>query len=213
MRAVGAVVIVAMGAACGPISSPSSPLIPGGPDPAGVLRLFGRLGGAHACPVGPTVALTAAHVVDPHWWDNTVHPLPMRYSDGRGNGGILLPIMVDRSRDLAAMTPQGKPFEVWYPIVASAPALGERVWAFGYDFRRERNAYAPRTFLMGVLRTVATHVVLAPAVASGTSGSCVLNSRGETVAIIAWGLSTEDGGQAVGAVGVWGETFENTKGR
>src|SRR6185369_9567975 len=73
----------------------------------GTLRLVGRHSAGHACVVGPRLALTNGHIVDPRPFDKEVPLLPYTYSDDDGGEGVVVPIpdRLEQSRDLAAVEP------------------------------------------------------------------------------------------------------------
>lgn len=177
------------------------------PNTDGVLRLNGRFAAGHACPVSEDLALTAAHVTDIRPFDASMPAFPLQWSDGLGHEGVLEPAGVSRVRDLAVMT-SAVPFARWYPIAQAAPAPGDRVWTIGFDWRTERGLYAKREFSARVLRVVARSLVFEDGSAPGASGACVLNARGELVAINVLHVQAEDGGAGGVAVGVWGESFK-----
>jgi hypothetical protein len=197
------VVIAAMGCAAAqqrPMTTPAAP------DTDAILRLVGRFGSAHACPISETLALTSAHVADLRPFDPG-HPMyPLVWSDGFGHDGNLMPVISFRHRDLALME-SDVPFARWYEIAAEAPAPGERLVALGFDWRKVRRLYAPRVFTAELLRIVARTLIFVEGTERGASGSCVLNARGEVVGINAWLHEADDGGRGGVAVGVWGQTF------
>lgn len=173
------------------------------PDVSGILHLVGRFSSAHACPVAAGLAFTSAHVVDPRPFEADVALVPFRYSTDAGGEGILTPESSRGGEDLAtaSLTP---PVTRFYPIADRPPGFAENVWFIGYDFRGQRDAFATRVFRTRVLRVVAGLVVLKDEPPEGSSGSCVLNAKGEVVAIIDFGLGLADGRAIGGAVGVWG---------
>lgn len=210
-----AVIIVALllSAACATNPRPSAPAAPraGGDDPAppdtsAILRLIGRDGLAHACAISPTLALTNVHVVDSHPDEREYVPLPLMWGLPSGEVGVVVPALDnDRFRDLARVMPHRGTFPRHYEIAATPPAVGDRVWFIGYDFRNRRDALAERVFEAKVLRNVAGTLVFYPPGTHGSSGSCVLDAVGRVVGVAYAGLSiaVQD---AVGlAVGVWGD--------
>lgn len=176
---------------------------PPAPELKGVLRLMGRHAQAHACPVTPDLALTSAHVLDLRPFDPSSGLYPYIWSDGEGRTGVAVPRQVARYMDLGGLRPEGKGWEITYPVASRAPQPGDRVWLVGYDFRSRRDAYAPRVLSTTVLRVVAGHLVLSDAGWPGSSGSCVLNALGEAVAVNAGATELGDGRRVGMAVGVW----------
>lgn len=171
------------------------------PDLTRVVQLVGRFSMAHACPVEPDRALTAAHVIDPRPFEST--PLyPFRWQQGEADG-ITIGGAVSLTTDLADLQPS-RPFPKWYPLAKEAPKEGAHLWIRGYDFRKGKNAFAPRDWEVEVLRIVAGHVVFRPTVDFGTSGSCILNEEGEVVGVIAKGITMRNDEEVGMGVGVWG---------
>lgn len=200
------VVITATVAACATAPARPAAVAQTAPSPRpntdAVLRLVGRFGAAHACPISDRLALTSAHVAQTDAWQ----AYPLKFSDGAGHEGELSLRAAEWSRDLALME-SSVPLERWYPIAAEAPKVGERLYALGFDMRRRRDALGPRLFELSLLRVVARNLVAEPTITQGTSGSCVLNSAGAVVAVISWSLPTEDLDSAAVAVGVYGEKW------
>jgi V8-like Glu-specific endopeptidase len=181
------------------------PEAPQAPDTDAVLRLVGRFTSAHACPISEQLALTNAHVTDMRPFDQSVAALPLIWS-ALGHEGPLRPLAVYSMRDLALME-SAVPFTRWYTIASAPPAPGDRLWTVGYEWRKRSEMFAPRAFTLTLLRVLSRNLIFTPETARGASGSCVLNARGEVVAINAWSLEAEDAGNVGVAVGVWGETF------
>lgn len=184
----------------------AAPASAGEPDFSGMLRLVGRFAWAHACPVGPRVALTNAHVTDLQPFMAHVPLYPFDYSDGLGNEGIVAPPPASTwaDRDLGVLVPVEGEFARWYPIATEPPKPGEKLYFLGFDFRKGGDAFKERAFEAVVLRRVAGHVVLTKAGSKGSSGSCALNSRSEVVGINAWGPTMENGEEVAVVVGLWG---------
>lgn len=164
------------------------------PNLDGVLRLFSRDSLAHACPISATEALTNAHVANEYFvWSS------------RGVSGTLAPGHDSSYRDLSWIKPEGETqFPTWYPIATEAPVEGQRLWFVGYDWRDSGKAFGPRVFSVEVIRVIGGHVAYKPAGVPGSSGSCVLNEKGEVVAINKGGLDLEDKSRVGIAVGIWG---------
>jgi hypothetical protein len=203
-RAFLATLVVATLAACAgnprPLVSASATVEP---DLSGVLRLFGRSGLAHGCPIDEgRRALTNAHVASdsraPLIWDTVTGAL-----------GLVQWETADRFRDLAVITPQEGTFPRSYQIAEEAPQPGERVYFVGYDFRSRRQAFAPRTFEARVQRVLGGHIVFHPSGVPGTSGSCLLDSAGRVVGVNKGGKEIDGGMDEVGvAVGIWGSLLQ-----
>jgi S1-C subfamily serine protease len=178
-----------------------------GPDTRAILRLQGRAGGAHGCPVAvgdEQIVLTNAHVADRSGWT------PYRFSNLYGEEGILTPSGVNQAADIAVMK-ASKTLAHYYRVASGPPAVGERVRYIGYNQSSRKTAYSERTFDHVVVRVFAGHLILDKPGKPGSSGSCVLNQAGEVVAINAWGQEMESGDLVGGVVGVWGEWLEASK--
>ena len=178
---------------------------PQAPDLSGVLSLSGKRAFAQACPIGPGLALTNAHVIG----DEKYH----RYIwESRGSVGLLgspRTTEYDHFRDLARVAPWREPqFPKWYDIATAAPVPGDKVHFRGWDFRKRKDAFAARDFEATVIRVRNAHVYYYPPGVEGTSGSCVLNAAGEVVAINVLGMATEDNNGVGGGVGVWGDLLQ-----
>ena len=177
------------------------------PNLDGVLSLIGLRSLAHACPIGPSKALTNAHVIgdyDRYVWESLGHV---------GLLGAPRTTEKDLFRDLGYVAPWRGAFPTWYRVSKDAPKPGDRLWFLGWDFRKRKDAFAPRVFQSEVLRVRNGHVIMTPAGVPGTSGSCVLNQHGEVVAINSAGMELEDKSQVGIAVGVWGDLLDIGRGR
>lgn len=182
-----------------------------GTDLGGVLSLIGEKNMAQACPVSADRALTNGHVAK----EEPVlggEPVPLPYIwESMGQVGLLgsrETTAWDRFRDLAYVQAYHSTFPRWYPIAKEAPKPGDRVRFIGWDFRKRKDAYGPREFAATVIRVRNAHVIFTPPGVPGTSGSCVLNDRGEVVAINAFGKDLDDTNTVGGAIGVWGNLLE-----
>lgn len=163
------------------------------PNVDAILAVQGKYAMAHACPVGPFTALTVAHVMDIRPFDRNMPLFPFR-AENTTWSGTLMPVGVEHTTDLGYTTPFGQtPFPVFYPIAAADPQPGDRLYWIGYNYGGEKEALAPELYSAEVIRVVAGTVVLKKATKPGSSGSCILNSAGEVVALIAWGKELENG--------------------
>lgn len=172
------------------------------PDTSGAVQLLGRFSSGHACPIAPQRALTASHVIDIKPFD-LVGLMTFRWQQGETIGRTIGASIVDNA-DLGEIRPN-KDFPKFYPIATTAPIDREHLWIQGFDFRKGKSAFASRVWEVEVLRTTAGHVVFSPTVDHGTSGSCVLNAKGEVVGIVSWGVTLGNNDEVGVAVGVWGE--------
>lgn len=180
---------------------PSEPKIPA-PDTRAILQLIGRWGAAHACPIAEDSALTAAHVVDVRPFDKEVPLYPQLWTNGYGETGALQAVKAQQQLDGATLEPE-EPFAHFYSIADKAPEPGEWVWFVGYDFEKRDQAFTEHVFKVRVLRVVAHHLILSEAGKPGSSGSCVLNAKGEVVGVNTGGMVLEDHREVGMAVGVW----------
>lgn len=210
MRALAAVALSAVTVGClpacagktAPRVAPEAP-----PDTSKMLKVIGRWTIASACPVEAHRALTAAHVVDPRPFYKYPGFMPLVWQQGT-RGGVL---RVDRRED-------GEPLVQWerdlgiivtetpmefYPIADVRPGPGDTIWLSGYDWRDRKRAFADRVWTAKVLRLVAGILVFDPAGEPGTSGSCILNAKGEVVAINVGGKYV--GASLTGKLGFGGE--------
>lgn len=171
-----------------------------------VLRLVGRYNIGHACPIAPRLALTGAHVLDPH--PEIPSPLSFSWSNkDHEASGFVVPHRTERIRDVGALEPrdEGDRFPYVFPIAAAPPKPGDRVWILGYDWRNRKSALGDEPIDVKVTRLLANHVVYERGGRGGSSGSCVLNDRGEVVAIHVMSFPTDDRNQVGVGVGLWGE--------
>lgn len=186
-----------------PSPSPSPTPIPiAMPDLSRILHLNGRFDFAHACPISPALALTNNHVQDAFFDNPAVGFLAHGFtSDLNPNQAVLLPINALRYTDLGlGITSVDVPF---YHISPTAPVVGEQLWWIGYDWRTGADMLKTRPFTGQVERIRAGVIVIAATTVPGTSGSCILDARGQVVGIIAWSMSAEDGVDVTLGVGVW----------
>jgi S1-C subfamily serine protease len=170
------------------------------PDLSGMLKLSSGNTIAHGCPIAMDKALTNRHVVDGH------STIIWGTGDGEQNHGILKTDSADEYRDLAYVSPAtAQRFPQWYPLAAEAPKVGDKVFFLGYDFKNPDEAFGPKRFKGVVTRIFNGNLVFDPAGKPGTSGSCILNEKGEVVAINQGGKETDNQETAGIGVGVWGD--------
>lgn len=156
--------------------------------PTLMLRLSSDATMAHACPIGPQRALTNKHVLDRRFmFSNGAATGPLgifAYDDGLGSEGIARGKVVDEWRDLGDIVPlEGYEFARWYPVAKERPKVGDRVWVIGYDWRDKKRAAAERRWDGKVTRIVALQLWTDTGADFGSSGSCVINARGEAIAV------------------------------
>ena len=162
------------------------------PDVSKILALVGRDGMAHGCPIAPSVALTNRHV----FFGDDKEPHPLAFSsDGSKAEGVLLPWDGFEYADLASgITTTDTPYLY---LSTSAPVPGEQLWWVGYNWGDQQQFMATQIFTGHLLRIVAGNLVLDVTTPEGSSGSCILDARGQVVGIVAWKESTHSIGPAV----------------
>lgn len=190
---------------CGPLSVADPSAAPAvGTDL--VITVMGRhVAGCHACPVGPSRALTAAHCVDPSPLDPDVPFETLWGESPNGWAGELEAVNGIRGMDLATLRPADTPFASWYTRRVGPPPRGEAVTVVGFS-RDKRDPLGRRVVRGEVTSAVAHHLALSAFAGFGSSGGCVLDSRGELVGIVSAAMAVGKGVDekyATVAVGVW----------
>lgn len=164
------------------------------PNLDGMVRLIGKTSLAHACPLSSDRAITNAHVANESYV----------WSVGDASGTVAIADRTSPFRDLAWIKPEGGKFPRWFPIAAQPPQPGEELFFVGYDWRKQDQAFAVRVFKVKALRVIGGHLAYKPAGEPGSSGSCVVNSRGEIVAVNAGAIELQDKNRVGVGVAVWG---------
>lgn len=183
------------------------------PDMSRIISVMGPSSVAHACPVTADLAVTAGHVAQTRnpfgahhlmayrgQAENWVGFLDAEFASDYEDGGTLR-----RDSD-------SEPFPAPYEFALREPAVGERLWWMGFDWRKGKAAFARRVFSGKVQRTVAGNIIMDTATPGGSSGSCVLDASGKVVGVIAWGWDTEDGQEVAVVTGFWPPYFRGTNG-
>ncbi len=168
------------------------------PNLDGVIRLHGRDSLAHACPLAKDRAITNAHVA------NSAHV----WSVGEVSGVVNAADTASHFRDLAWISPKLGEFPVVYPISQAGPKVGEELFFVGYDWTNQDKALGSRVFKVKVIRSVAGHIAYKPAGAPGSSGSCVLNAKGEVVAVNKGAIELDDKARIGVGVAIWGSWLQ-----
>ena len=152
----------------------------------GVMHLIGRFSFAHACPCDGLI-LTAAHVAHPLYLRPGYQNIAIEYtwSDDRGGEGFLLSDYLFLARDLAVMRVRtGNP--AYYRHALKAPQIGETLYWAEFDFSELKKAFATVHREGVLLRIVAGHLILDKMPTHGASGTCLVNSKNEVVAEVAF---------------------------
>jgi len=186
------------------LSAVAALLVAAAPSFAGQLAVSGPFASGQACAVTEHLALTARHVVET---DDGTRIEELRGSNG-DVAGYFTVVRVYEASDLAAL--QTELTLTPYPLAEAPPREGDKVWMQGYDWRNEKDMYQPRVFESTVTRSVAGVLHYVPGGMPGTSGSCVLNEKGELVAIDVnkrWADNRKPGGGGVAVYGVWKPTL------
>ncbi len=154
-----------------------------GPDGGKILRVTGRGGMGHACPIAPDVVLTAAHNIDPEPYDATVGLVALRFAAiNRSSKGMLIPVVVSQAEDLGIMTTEEK--LQFYPIAPKQPEPGDQLWWAAYKLDRQKDAGIPVLHTGRVNAVYAGLIIMDESAIDGSSGSCMLNEKGEVVGIM-----------------------------
>jgi len=98
-----------------------------------------------------------------------------------------------------------RPFPKVYEVVPGPPQVGEKLYFVGYDWRNRKNAFAERVYEVTVLRVLGVSLILDKAGAEGSSSSCLVNTKGQAVAVNAWGPKMDSQEEVGVAIGIWGE--------
>jgi len=172
------------------------------PDTSRILPLIGRHSAAHGCPVAPSVILSNQHVFDVFESNPSMPTFPYMFSTLGGTTSLVYPWNGYQFADLAAGLTLAD--IDYYPIASVPPLRGERLWWVGYDWRTQQDFMSPRVFSAQVVRVVAGQIVMNAPALEGSSGSCILNARGEAVGIVAWRMNPDDGKPVALGPGIWG---------
>lgn len=177
-------------------------LLSGVPDTSKIIRLVGTSQIAHGCPISKDIALTNRHVIvresssGPSW-------LYYTWSTPDGAIGVIEPQVADTFRDLAWIK-SAEEFRGFYSVASEAPKVEEEIYFMSYDFTSDKKAFGARVIKAKVVRILGAHLIYSPAGPGGSSGSCVLNSKGEVVAINSAGKDVGYKEEVGIGVGVWG---------
>lgn len=174
------------------------------PDFSAALRIVGRFGIGGACPIGAHEVVTAAHMGDLRPFDNSVGLFPYPFSSALGEG-IIVPVRVRSLADLA-LYESVEPLTAWYSRAKLAPRLGETLWWQEYDFDSRDHAFDAEVKKSKVVNVLAGHIILREELEGGASGSCVLNSIGEAVGVVAFGKELRNlAGEVGGVPAIYGD--------
>lgn len=167
-------------------------------DTSGVVPVFGYDTGAHICPISEDTALTARHVVVPD------SPLE-KIKDLTWEGGVVKPSKVSSLQDIAVVTTDGlHPFSKYYPLAEAMPTVGDVVCLVNFNFDDVDHAYAEAPYCTTISNMVAQHIILKQGGTPGSSGGCVINTKGELVGINVWYREMDKDSKKAGVVvGAW----------
>jgi len=175
------------------------------PDTNDILKIIGVFGMGHGCPIASDKAFTNTHVLDPRPEAMDSKPWPARWSQtGLETNTVIEPTRQWMRDDLVLGTLTPK-VERFYHIAANPPAIGERLWWTSYNWDSKKVALAEEQLNGKVLRIVAGYIVIDSPTPHGSSGSCVLNVKGEVVGIVTVRIGTKSEQVVTGAIGVWGD--------
>jgi hypothetical protein len=207
-RRLGLLMLVVLGAyGCGGKRIATYPESPE-PDMSAVMAIVGRFGIGSACPIGPDLVVTAAHMGDLRPFDATVGLYPYPWSSDDGQTGIIVPVRVVTVADLALYAPVDS-LDRFYPRAERAPEAGETVWWQEYNFDSKDRAFEREVKKSRVLRVISGHIILREEVEGGASGSCVINGRGEVVGVVAFGKPlTHLAGEVAGVPAIFGDWLD-----
>lgn len=181
------------------------------PNTRGILSVVNLAGFAHACPIGPKLAITARHVVDADPLKPEVPMYPQRWFQdvpGASEHGILDPIRTSGYSDLA-LAESDDTFAMYYSIAAEAPKPGDTLTWLSYNFAKRSRAFDRKPLNGKVARVFAGMIVMDEETVPGSSGSCVLNDRNEVVAIVSRGIGTDDMRETALFEAIYGPWYEH----
>jgi hypothetical protein len=167
----------------------------------GTLSLLGREGMGSACPISETQALTAEHVTSVALPTGTHRVMPLIWSDSLGNTGWGREVLADLTRDLSLFESMEGKFKKWFSLSQTEPKPGDEIYILGYDFAK---GAIRKEFKAKVLNSDGAHLVYSRGGEPGSSGSCVLNEKGEVVAINTGYFVLEMGDVRGRGLNVWG---------
>jgi hypothetical protein len=178
---------------------------PKAPDMGGVMAAVGRFTMGSACPVGPDLILSAAHLTDLRPFDPEAGLIPYPWSNDAGESGLMVPVRIMSVHDLAQFVPVD-PMVRYYRIATEAPKIGETLWWQEYCFDSKKCAFERENKSSVVTRLISGHVILKEELEGGASGSCVLNARSEVVGVVSFGKPLNFlAGEVGGVVAVYGD--------
>ena len=200
--AVGIILIITACASRRAVQPPSDP------DTSSVLRLVGRYGLGHGCPVDGVI-LTAGHNIDPWSWAERSPYLgrlvSFSWEDSGGNSGYAHGAYVHPARDLGVLhVTNGTP--AYYPLASEEPEIGDVLIWREYDRSAKRRAYHRKIQRARLVNSFAGNLIMEEPPHHGASGACVFDVAGHVVGIVTWQTPLESGeriGHAVSVVGAW----------
>lgn len=172
---------------------PSRPLNPFPPGTIVRMSTYTHVG--HACPIAGTL-WTARHVMQD---DEQKEFVDATWSStfGAGRAGTA---GWDYGRDLAILHVEAVEGVIppSLPLAEGPPSRGEKVYMVGYSLEDAKDPLAARVVEAIVTGTSAGYLWYDKSAEAGSSGSCVLNQKGQVVAIHTGGIERDFFG-----VGLW----------
>jgi hypothetical protein len=145
------------------------------------VAVFTPVGMGHGCPVG-SVIYTARHVVE----DAKRGFFHTTWSDAAGHSGKANLARYSNFADIAILVPSGI-----QPRYIETGEPTDTLYFWEYDYTPGKLAMRDVRRKAKYTRTVAGHIVFDGRALPGSSGSCLLNDRGEAVGIIVWTLGED----------------------
>lgn len=161
---------------------------------ASALFLSTRYTMGSACPIGPNLALTAAHVIDPMPFNKDV-PLQAGFWSNPITGiagSFTNPTLFGRA-DIALI--EGD-FKEYFSLAKEPPKLNDVLTIQGFDWKKRSRIFAPRIWKVKAQYRAGRMLSVSDNPQVGSSGTCVLNEANEVIGIMVWNFEAEDNNRA-----------------